>query len=91
MQNEDMLVISNRTPALPNSNCFWVSAKEHEWYIGTFLPAVYHVPSGVDIVDTCESIFHSSPTAIYTIDENLAARLGLRCLSDAEAKQLGFG
>jgi hypothetical protein len=90
LQNNEMLVIANQTPAFPNTNCFWVASKDNQWYIGTFFPTVYGVPSTVEIAGVCETVFRSSPTAIYTIDENLTARFGLRSLSDAEVEHLGL-
>ncbi len=58
-QSSDQMVISQENPAMPSSNCFWVTLLEvREWYIGTpWLPAAYRVPADEDIRQICESLF----------------------------------
>ena len=90
-QGPDRLVISNANPALPGSNCFWVTIKAGRWYIGTWLPAVYQVPVDVEISGVCEAVFGSSTQAIYTIDRALADRLGLKRLSVQDLEELALG
>jgi hypothetical protein len=89
-QNPDQLVISDQNPAMPSSNCFWVSKREVDWFLGTWLPAIYQVPSDQDICSVCEIVFRSSPSAIYTVNTSVAQRLGLRRLSDEESENLGL-
>ena len=90
MQGTDQLIVSNENPALPSSNCFWAIKKDDDWYVGTWLPAAYHVPTEADIGNICEVIFRSSDKAIYTIDPDLASRMRLRRLDDDEIETLGF-
>lgn len=89
-QKEDLLVISNDEPAVPSSNTFRVTNRNGIWYMATWLPAIYEVPENQKIDVVCESIYRSSPTAIYTIEEELKKGLGLRRLTDEEAEKLGF-
>jgi hypothetical protein len=89
-QNSDQLVVANENPAMPGSNCFWVTNKNDKWYIGTWLPAVYRVPPEQNICHVCETVFRSSPTAIYRSERALAASLKLRRLALKEIEKLGF-
>jgi len=90
LQNPDLLVVSNEYPAMPSSNCYWVRKWNDAWHIGTWLPAAYLVPNEQDICLICQTIFRSAPTAIYTVDTDLAAQLGLRRLTEEEITQMGF-
>ncbi len=88
LQHPEMLVVSNHNPVLPASNCFWVTIKREQWYLATFLPTSYRVPEGGNICEICEAVYRSSKAALFTIEESLAARLGLVRLSDEEAERL---
>ena len=90
LQSEDQLVLSSQNPALPSSNCLWVQKKGDEWYIGTWLPAAYHVLKAQDLRQVCELVFRSSAQAMFTVDPALAQRLQLRRLGDEEMEELGF-
>jgi hypothetical protein len=90
LQGPDQLVVSSENPAMPAGNCFWVRRKGGSWYIGTWLPAGYHVTDEQDIHTVCEAVFRSSATAMYKIEPALAGRLGVRRLSDDEMELLGF-
>jgi hypothetical protein len=89
-QNPDQFVISNANPAMPNSNSFWVTKKNGEWYLGTWLPAIYHVPAGANIGNVVEIVFRSSPTSMYTIGNETVGNLKLRRLSEEEISRLGL-
>jgi hypothetical protein len=88
MQSADRLVVSNEKPARPGRNCFWVTSKGRQWFVGTFLPAGYHVPEAQEIGPLCETVFRSSPTAVYSLDPAIVTRYRLRTLTDAEAEAL---
>jgi hypothetical protein len=90
MQNPNLLVISSNYPALPSSNCFWAAMRDSAWYIGTWLPAVYQVPTDANVGAVCKQVYESSSRAIYTVDPELAARLHLRELDEPEMAHLGF-
>lgn len=89
-QGDDQLILSGQNPALPSSNCLWVQKKGNEWYIGTWLPAAYRVPTTQDIRYVCETVFRSSARAIYTIEQAITEPLNLRRLTDEEMDELGF-
>jgi len=90
LQNPDLLVISGENPATPRSNIFWVTKKGEEWFVGTWLPAVYKVADEKQLCDVCEVVFNSASTAIYSVEPALAAKLNLRRLTDSEAEEYGF-
>jgi hypothetical protein len=87
-QNEQQLVVSNNNPAIPTSNNFWVTKKGDDWYIATWLPAVYLVAKDQHLGELCETILHASPTAIYSVEESIANRFKLRRLTDSEIDDL---
>lgn len=91
LQGSDQLVISNQNPALPSSNSFWAMKRDNAWYLGTWSPAIYEVPSGDHVCEACEKIFRSSPTAISVIHDDLVAQFHLRRLTDEEIEELGLG
>lgn len=91
LQNPELIIVSNSNPAMPDSNCFWVTKKEGKWYLGTFLPAIYQLPEAANIAGVCEVVFRSSEKAIWTIDTLIASQLNLRRLSDSEVDEFGFG
>jgi hypothetical protein len=88
-QNPELLVLSGQNPAMPSSNSFWVTLKGAEWFIGTWLPAVYRADAE-RICDICEAVFKSSPSAIWNVEPDLAAKLNLRRLTPDEMETLGF-
>lgn len=89
-QNRDQLVVSNENPPTPASNTFWLTNRRGQWYLGTWLPAVYQVPKDRDVAEICEIVFRSSEKALYVIDAPIAMDLNLRRLSDHEAAELGL-
>jgi len=89
-QNPELLVLSGQNPAMPSSNSFWVTKKGEEWFIGTWLPTIYKVADEKQLGEICEAVFKSSPTAIYSMAPELAARLNLHRLSNSEMKERGF-
>jgi hypothetical protein len=90
LQNPEMLVVSGENPALPGSNSFWVTKKGEDWFIGTWLPAIYQVADEKQLCDLCETVFKSSPTAIYSVAPELATQLNLRRLTSSEMEEHGF-
>jgi len=90
LQGPDQMIVSEKNPAMPGSNCFWLTLRETDWYIGTWLPAAYHVPPAQDIQEVCESVFRSSTTAIYSISNDLVTRFNLHRLTDKQMEELGF-
>lgn len=88
MQSADRLVVSNENPARPGRNCFWLTRKGSQWFVGTFLPAGYLVPAAQDIGPLCETVFRSSPSAVYSIDPLIITRYRLLVLTDDEVEAL---
>lgn len=90
LQNPELLVISGQNPAKPDSNSFWVTQQGEDWFLGTWLPAVYQIADAEQLCDICEAVFKSSPPAIYSVAADLAAKLNLRRLTDSEMEERGF-
>lgn len=90
LQNPEMLVVSGQNPAMPGSNSFWVTKRGEDWFIGTWLPAVYKVADEKRLCDICEAAFKSASSAIYSIEPDLAAKLNLSPLTDSEVEDYGF-
>ena len=90
LQSPDQMVISAENPAMPRSNCFWVTFRKGNWYVVTWSPAAYCVPVAQDIREVCESVFRSSEIAIYTVAPELVERFGLRRLTDNEMGEAGL-
>jgi predicted ABC-type ATPase len=84
------LVISDEYTAMPTSNSFWVTRKNNDWYLGTWLPTIYLVPKEQNLCLICERVLRSARTAIYTVDAQLAEEMGLRRLTEGEMVQTGF-
>ncbi len=55
-QNDDQLVVSDVSPAMPHSNCFSITNKAGDRYLGTSLPAVYRFPAKADLSVICEAV-----------------------------------
>jgi hypothetical protein len=88
MQNPGQMVISNKNPPMPGGNCFWVTLKNNDWVIATFLPAAYLVPKDQNIGNLCEAVLGSSATALYRLDESLIKQYNLRELTEDEINSL---
>ena len=84
-----MLVVSNENPAWPGSNSFWVTKKDQVWFLGTWAPAIYRIPSNQDVVKICEVVFRSSSRAIYAIEGSMVEEFKLDKLTDEEMESFG--
>jgi hypothetical protein len=88
-QNENQLVVSCQECAVwPNrGNSFWLSRKEGVWYLSTWLPAGYEVPSDRDIVALCSACM-VGPSAMYRVPAGLVTQFQLRELDEDEYERL---
>jgi len=81
LQEPRQLVVTPNVPYLPSFNSFWLAEFMGNWYLSTWLPAIYLIPKDKDICDVCVSVLRSSREAIYVIDETCADSLRLKRLS----------
>src|SRR5262249_53891083 len=84
MQHEEQLVVlPSRDPVCPNrGNSFWLSRKQDTWYLSTWLPAGYKVPSDQDLVALCAACMGGS-SAMYRVPPELVERFGLQELKSS--------
>ena len=89
MQRREQLVVSAQEgPVWPNrSNSFWLSRKQGTWYLSTWLPAGYKVPSDQDLVALCSACM-GGPAAMYRVPPELVQRFGLQELDENEYERL---
>ena len=87
-QNPSQLVVSAGIPNFPTVNSFWVTQVREQWYLSTWLPAVYRIPKEQNICELCAEVPQSSQTAIYRVEEHHVAKYGLERLSEEEADSL---
>ncbi len=92
MQNPDQLVVSSQQgPVWPDrGNSFWLSQKQGSWYLSTWAPVAYKVPTGQDILALCSACMSIGTSAMYEVPSELVDRFGLEQLPEAEYERL-FG
>jgi hypothetical protein len=89
MQGDDQLIVSaQQGPVWPNrGNSFWLSRKQGTWYLSTWLPAGYRVPSDQDLVVLCSACMGGS-SAMYRLPSEIIERFRLRELTEKEYEEL---
>ncbi len=92
MQNPDQLVVSSKQgPVWPNrGNSFWLSRKQGSWYLSTWAPVAYKVPTDQDILALCSACMSIGTSAMYEVPPELVERFNLEQLPEAEFEWL-FG
>jgi len=80
LQNPDQLIIScQEGPVWPErGNSFWVSHKQGVWYLGTWLPVCYKLPTDKDIVDLCAACMSFGTSAMYRVPPEIIERFALQ-------------
>jgi hypothetical protein len=88
---EQLVVSRQRGPARPFAgNSFWITHHDGSWYVCTWVPICYRVPSQMDVVALCVEFVDRGKCAQYDIPNDLIQRYDLFRLSDQEATDL-FG
>ena len=82
-ENEIMLV-SHRTGERLHGNSFRVSVKGSRWYLVTWSPVFYEVPSCVDLTALCLDCLRASRTPIPAVPPDIASRYQLVEVSEEE-------
>jgi hypothetical protein len=87
-QGPQKLVVSSQVGAVwPNrGNSFWLSLRNATWYLSTWLPALYKVPSDQDMVALCRECMSFGSGAMYTVPEHIAHQFGLVRVDDEYEK-----
>src|SRR4051794_30088631 len=91
-QTPDQLVVSGQSgPAYPFAgNSFWISSRNGQWNISTWVPVCYRVPKLADVAPLCAEFVEVGECAQAEIPTELVKRFELLRLSDAEVTEI-FG
>jgi hypothetical protein len=86
LQNADQLVVSSQdSPVWPErGNSFWVSHREGTWYLSTWAPVGYRVPTDRDIILLCLECLTVGSCAMSRVPEEIATRFSLTELEPEE-------
>ncbi len=89
-QGPRQLVLSRqRSPVMPDAgNSFWICRLGTDWYICTWAPYYYHVPSAASILDLAEAFVNTGRSAQVRVPGELVARFGLIETASAEFGRL---
>lgn len=89
LQSPTQLIVALEWPQSPyQGNSFWLTHWEENWYISTWTNRVYRVIQTENLEDICYDLLLSSPTAMYSIPDDILTRYALPELSDAEVDAL---
>jgi hypothetical protein len=90
LQNPDQLIVSSQAgPVWPNrGNSFWLSRKNGAWYLSTWLPVGYRVPTNQDILALCSECIAVGKSAMYRVPPEIMARFSLQELDESEYERL---
>jgi hypothetical protein len=86
----DQLIVSvQQGPVWPNrGNSFWLSHIEGTWYLTTWLPAHYRVPTDQDIVALCSACMAIGSSAMCRVPPDIVASFGLHEIDDRQFERL---
>src|SRR4051794_13436841 len=78
-QRPGQLVLSRqRGPAFPDAgNSFWICRIAGNWYVCTWSPHYYRVPSEIAVLDVAEAFVDVGKSAQHRVPDELVARFGL--------------
>jgi hypothetical protein len=86
----DQLVVSaERGPMLGNpENSLWLSHRAGVWYLSTWLPVRYRVPTGQDIVALCCACTTTGSSPLSRVPPEIVARFGLQEIDERQYEEL---
>jgi hypothetical protein len=82
----DQLVVCRKEPVLTGR--IWISWRD-QWFISTWVPAIYSLPGDCDVVALCVAcVTHDCASErFYRIPDSIVQQFGLRLLAESEADQ----
>ena len=84
-----LIVSTQEGPVWPNrGNSFWVSHHQGTWFLCTWAPRHYKVPSNQDIAALCSACMAVGDSAMYEVPPDIAARFRLEQIDYREFEQL---
>jgi hypothetical protein len=86
----DLLVISTQQgPVWPDrGNSFSLSHRECTWYLSTWTPVHYRVPTQQDLVALCSACIAAGGSAMYRVPPEIVTRFGLQEIDDRQYEEL---
>lgn len=89
MRPHQLIVSAQPGPVWPDrGNSFWLSLQSGAWYLSTWLPACYRIPSDQDVVALCSACMKAGESAMYQVPDDIVALFGLERISDDEFERL---
>ncbi len=86
---EQLIVSAQQGSVWPNErNNFWLSQNQGVWYLSTWLPACYRVPSNQDIVLLCKACMGIGTSEMYRVPPEIVARFELQEIDDRQYERL---
>jgi len=86
---DQLIVCAQQGPVWQNrGNSFWLSQNEGVWYLSTWLPVCYRVPSNQDIVRLCVACVAVGTSAISRVPPDIVARFELQEIDDRQYERL---
>ena len=89
-QTAGQLVVSCQIgPVWPDrGNSFWITNVHGQWYLATWSPVYYRVPSSSDIVALCVECMGQGEEAMFRVPDQLVNKHSLEEIPDTEFDQL---
>jgi hypothetical protein len=90
LSRPDQLIVSaQQGPVLPNrDNSFWLSHNQGIWYLCTWLPACYRVPTNQDVATLCSACMAAGTAAKCRVPTEIVARFELQEIDDRQYERL---
>jgi hypothetical protein len=86
---DQLIVSTQRGPVWPDrGNSFWLSYQGGTWFLSTWSPVCYRIPTDQDVLAVCSACMESGTSAMYRVPDEIAARFGLERISDDEFGRL---
>lgn len=86
----DLLIVSAQEgPVWPDrGNSFTLSHREGTWYLSTWTPVHYRVPTQQDLIALCSVCMATNGSAMYRVPLEIVTRFGLQEIDDRQYEEL---
>ena len=86
---DQLIVSAQQGPVWPaRGNSFWLSQTQGVWYLSTWLPVCYRVPTNQDIIQLCVACMAFGTSAMYRVPPDIVARFKLQEIDDRQYERL---
>jgi hypothetical protein len=70
-------------------NSFWIAKRGKDWYIATWLPAIFRIPDARQVLPACLRLLQKEPPgAYYTLDKELVTEYSLEEITETAFSEL---